>query len=293
MGNVLVTGSAGFIGRHLVAALQRDGYAVHAMGGEYDVTEESSWNTFGTPDAVVHLAGRSSVRKGEADPLPAYRVNVVGTMKAMRFCSKTGARLIFASTASVYGTPHSLPVREDDSLQPQNAYACSKMMAEATIKKCRVPSVIMRFANVYGPGQSKDFLIPTILEQLPTGRVVLDNPSSKREYVFIDDVVNAIIAALRSTHAGVFNIGTGKSTSVEELMTILRKLYGQFSVSYANSYADGVQDIYFDSSSAQKFLGWHAETQLEEGLRKTLRSRGLLCEKSPTAPVQNYCSSAT
>jgi GDP-4-dehydro-6-deoxy-D-mannose reductase len=266
--SVLVTGSSGFIGRHLVPALRHEGYTVHAIGDEHDITKP--WTEFPKADAVVHLAGISSVRRGEGDPLPVQHANVTGTLEALNYCRMHKAKLIFPSTAGVYGVPQYLPIKETHPLQPGSAYASSKVMAEEKIRESGVSSIILRFANIYGTGQSKDFLIPTIISQLKSGKVQIGNATSRREFLYVDDAVAAVIAALRSDEQGTFNIGTGRSTSVEEIIHMLRDINGHFDVAYDDSHKSNVLDIYFDCSLAYEKLGWKAGIGVKEGLRKTL-----------------------
>ena len=164
---MLVTGGSGFVGRRLVRSLRGEGVEVYAP--ERDILEVSAGPLPDlSADWVIHLAGRTFVPASWNDPADFYRVNALGTVNVLEYCRRTQAKLIYVS-GYCYGIPETLPISETAPLKPNNPYAFSKSAAEEACRfffECLQTSVmIVRPFNIYGPGQSPDFLIPRIVEQ--------------------------------------------------------------------------------------------------------------------------------
>jgi len=275
----LVTGAAGFIGRALVRALSQAGHAVIALTrSDGDVTDPATWRPLPAVDHVFHLAARSYVPDSRRDPSGFHHTNVNGTVQAREYCRAHGAHLVFVS-AYVYGVPQRLPIREDDPVAPNNPYAQSKVAAEQVCAShaatTDLPVTVVRPFNVFGPGQRREFLIPTILDQVRHGGTIrVKDLAPRRDYVFIDDLVAALIATIENP-AGyrVFNIGLGVSYSVREIIDIVQTVAGTGLpvVSDEEARPDEIPEVRADVARARKVLGWTPRYMFAEGIERLLR----------------------
>jgi nucleoside-diphosphate-sugar epimerase len=275
---VLVTGGSGFIGRRLVQSLKLEGASVVAPGRDaLDVTADR-FPDLGI-DKVVHLAARTYVPDAWTDPSDFYRVNTQGTINVLDFCRRTGAQLIFIS-GYCYGIPAILPLPESAPLRPNNPYAFSKYAAE---EACRffhgffqTNVTVLRPFNIYGPGQSRHFLIPRIVEQAidpATSEIVVEDDKPRRDYVHVDDVVGAIRALLKNPKPGTtFNVGAGESHSVAQLGDLIGALANVKKplVSRGRPRANEIPDVVADITAIRNAVGWSPSTRLEVGLRDVI-----------------------
>jgi len=275
---VLVTGATGFIGRSVTARLTSDGVAFTGLGSaDGDVADRATLGRLkgGKYARVVHLAGRSFVPDSWTDTAGFMRTNVGGTESVLEFCRESGAALVFVS-GYVYGSSKRQPIREDTPPNPNNPYARSKYLAENSCRSCHerhgVPVTVLRPFNVYGPGQGPRFLVPSILRQVRDGSAIeVHDLAPRRDWVYVDDVAAAIVAAARGPRGfEVYNIGSGASTSVEELIRRIQAVCGTalpvrvIGRPRDNEIADTVADI----AKARRELGWSPATALDEGLRR-------------------------
>ena len=230
--NILVTGATGFIGKCLVSNLERAGMTVYpfAMSMGQDVRDVDAFEPLKTKNIshVFHLAGRTFVPDSWEEPGQFYQVNTLGTQHVLDFCRAVHARLIYVS-AYVYGIPKFLPISESHPVCPNNPYAHSKWLGE---ELCRFYSqhygvhvTVLRPFNLYGPGQGKQFLIPTILQQARSKAVItVKDVTPKRDYLHIKDFVQSCIKSLQSnSQFSIFNVGSGCSVSVKELLDMVIK----------------------------------------------------------------------
>jgi UDP-glucose 4-epimerase len=304
----LVTGGAGFIGSHLVDALiargdevvvlddlstgRRENLAGALASGasleQVDVGEadavKSSVLSF-VPQAVFHLAALVDIRTAGDDADALSRVNVLGTANMLEAAIDAGAdRFVLASSAGVYadgqGAPDELPFSEGSSVSPPSGYGRSKLAAEEQIEGHRgergIAGVALRFANVYGPRQdpaNEAGVVAIFCEAARNGGrpTVFGDGSQTRDYVYVGDVVEALIAAQLQDADGPFNVGTGTETSVLELAAAVGSAAGRddFEPEFADA-RDEVQRSALDPSAAEAELGWRAGTGLAAGLSRTL-----------------------
>jgi len=278
----VVTGAEGFVGRRLVARLQSLGHTVKALGhrDEIDITDARVIEKVVTSGQLIfHLAARVFVPDSFKDPTAFHRTNVLGTVNLLEAARRIGARFILAS-AYVYGRPQHLPIREEYPLSSHSPYTESKIMAEQAFRNYHemfgISGAILRLFNIYGPGQDSRFLIPTLLEQSRTGRLTLQSSRPRRDFVYVDDVVEAFIQAMKSKRPGleVYNIASGQSWSVGELIELFRSLHGSpLTVNYTEqSRPDEIEDTQADISRARTELGWTPLVSLQEGLRRTIEA---------------------
>lgn len=317
--NVLVTGGAGFIGSHLADALLDRGDRVTVIddlssgrranldlaisagaelleGDVLDaafVTDVAS--TLG-PDAIVHFAAQGEVRRSIDEPAFDATANVVGTVSMLEAARAAGVgRFVLASTGgAIYGegSDLELPVPESAPLAPLCPYGLSKLGAEQYLDLYRrmygCGSVALRFANVYGPRQNpkgEAGVVAIFCELLLGGGrpTVFGDGRQTRDYVYVDDVIEAVTAAIDSDVQGPVNIGTGVET---DLTTLLGQIAaagaaldagadpgpGDFEPTFEPPRPGEVRRIAVDPSRAARELGWKATTSLERGLRRTLEA---------------------
>lgn len=260
-----VTGANGFIGRHLVARLGDCDVL------EADLLDAAALKPARDADVVYHLAAQAAPLKGEQDPAATVRTNVVGTIQ-LAATMRPGARLVFASTAHVYA-PATTPRAEDAALAPISAYGASKLSAELALRALAPAGptpVMLRLFNVYGPGQSEAYVVARMLAAMRRGETpTLGSPDPVRDFVHVDDVVDAMLAAGRAviSKPEVVNVGTGIGTSIGALAHAAGATGARFEPAPRAADTDF---LVADVSKARRLLGWEARVPLAEGLRRAL-----------------------
>jgi UDP-glucose 4-epimerase len=283
--NVLITGSAGFIGNYLVRELVKSGHSII----ELDVSKGiniCNWDEIKEIsgfDTCIHLAARSFVPDSYSDPRTFYHLNFVGTLNMLELCRINSARFIFTSSY-VYGKPRYLPIDEEHEVSPFNPYAHSKILGEQLCRSYHdyfnVPVIIFRPFNLYGKGQSSRFLIPEIMAQLKTGgQIRLLDPHPKRDMLHVEDLARAF-GLILNTGFGfeTINLGSGISYSVDEIVQLISKnLPGKVTVEYGNSSRKNeVDDVVADISRAKTLINWSPAISIENGLIRLMKEEGLL-----------------
>lgn len=274
MSRILVTGATGFIGTQLVPRLRADGYEVIEAGrASGDTADQATWKRLPPTDIVVHLAAKSFVPDSWDHPGLFVRTNLLGTVEALEYCRAHGARFVFPSSY-LYGDVLRQPIAEGTTLVAKNPYALSKKLAEEACQfyadRFSIQTTILRPFNIYGPGQSDTFLIPTILNQLKAGKEIhVKDLEPRRDYVYLVDVIEAMVKAVaRAGSFGVFNLGSGTSHSVSELIQTIQDVWGtDLPVRVDGLRRQGeVMDTVADISRAQRDLGWTPRFTLRKGL---------------------------
>ena len=276
----LVTGSTGFVGGHLVAALARRGEVVPFAG---DVRDAASYAQLPRVDVAYHLAARSMPRASVDDPLGTWDVNLGGTLQLLEWARREDvARVVLVSTGHVYGPAAYSPIDEKHALRPVTPYGGSKLAAEAAVwghaGSYGIEAVVVRPFNMYGPGQGPGFLVPDILLQLREGaRLALGDPRPVRDFTYISDAVDMLeragTAAAAVGHA--LNLGSGVGHRVSDVVdTALRVSGSRLRPTYDESrHSRGnVSELVVDAGLASSLLGWKPRVGLEEGLRRTWES---------------------
>lgn len=283
---ILVTGATGFIGTKVVAALKASGKTVVPIGSkDCDITDlKQVLYLYQKAEAmgirlthVVHLAGIIAVSKSWDEPELFFRVNTHGTMNVLELCRQYGLSMTYIS-AYIYGQPEELPIKEDANIKPNNPYAQSKYMAEELCRfyseNYRVKTCIIRPFNIYGPGQTTDFIIPLIIHQIKyENDISVNDLFPKRDYVFVEDLAGAIVKAVdKECYGEVINIGSGESHSVAEVIEILQKLTNDTKPVYGKNKVrkNEMNDVVADIQAAKDILEWEPTTSLTEGLKITL-----------------------
>ena len=276
--NIVVIGSRGFIGKHLVKSLKKEKHfiiEVDTILGN-DITSWESVKEIKCFDVLFHLAAKSFIPDSYKYPREFYFTNITGTINSLELCRLNNAKMIYISSY-VYGIPNYLPIDENHERKAFNPYSRTKNICEDICKDYHeefdIPITIFRPFNIFGSGQRDSFLIPQILNQLQRGKIVLNDPRPKRDYIHINDVVEAFSKALYLNGFNLLNIGSGKSYSIEEIIKIIIKLSGEkFEVKYLHSYRpEEVLDTIADIRLANKVLNWTPKISLFEGLSELIK----------------------
>jgi len=272
---VAVTGSKGFVGSALTKRLKKLDIKVIEVDlvFGYDITNSNSLSNIGNFDFLIHLAAKSFVPDSYEDPLSFYKTNIIGTLNVLELCRKNKAKIIFTSSY-VYGVPEYLPIDENHPLKAFNPYAQSKLIGEdlcrAYERDFEISYTIFRPFNIYGPHQNINFLLPKIFSQAKTGQIKLKDPRPRRDYIYIDDVVDAYIKAieLNSDKSEIFNLGFGQSYSVEYITRIIQSLSDEkIIIQFTNEYRKNeILNTVSDISLTKKLLDWRPKISLDEGV---------------------------
>ncbi|MDI6644188.1 MAG: GDP-mannose 4,6-dehydratase [Methanobacteriaceae archaeon] len=279
---ILVTGHDGFIGNYLLPELEVDNEIVTLAedGGFIDIRDWNKIQEIDDVDVIYHLAAVTFVPYSFDHPRETYEVNVCGTLNMLELARLRDVEKVVVMSSYVYGRPEYLPIDENHPLKPNNPYTHSKLVME---KLCQGYSsdfslncVILRPFNIYGPGQGDNFLVPSIVKQLPLGRIQLQDPEPKRDFVYVEDVIRAMIKAgayKTRDNIDIFNVGYGKSFKVKEIASKIVELYGkEVQVAYTGqSRKNEVMDTVADITHIQDKMGWKPLTSLDDGLSMMLR----------------------
>ncbi|MCR4428147.1 MAG: GDP-mannose 4,6-dehydratase [Caldiserica bacterium] len=305
MGTFLVTGGAGFIGSHLVDLLLSLGHQVKVLDnlstgslenlnqarGKIEFYQgdvrfpEKVPEAFRGVEGVFHLAAISSVERSIHEPQKAHEVNAVGTLKVLSFSKNQGIkRVVFVSSASVYGNPEAFPVSERQEPRPLSPYGTSKLEGEAHalafFRLGYLQTVSLRFFNIYGPRQDPSSpysgVISKFLEAAVSGRkpVLFGDGKQTRDFLFVEDACRAMILAMEKESAPgqVFNVGSGKETSILELgkaIFFLKDL--EFNPERKPERQGDIRRSVASIEKIREILRWEPLVPLGEGLRKTLK----------------------
>jgi nucleoside-diphosphate-sugar epimerase len=270
---ILVTGATGFLGRHLVPALESRGLAVNQHSSADGDIAECPLPMEGVTQ-VFHLAGKSYVPDSWLDPHGFYRVNVMGTVNVLEHCRRNQASLVLISSY-VYGQPQRLPIAEDHPIAAANPYAHTKILCEEVARfyedRFSIPVSIIRPFNIYGPGQRPSFLIASIVRQVldPSAEVVeVHDLRPKRDYLYVNDAIAFFLKLCESGIRGMFNLGSGSSASVAEVIQLANAAAGVSKpVQSSGKQRPGeVMDVVADTTRAARELDWRPSTSLADGI---------------------------
>jgi UDP-glucose 4-epimerase len=307
----LVTGGAGFIGSHLVDELVTAGYTVrvvdnlstgnlanvtgHFNSGRADFVKADIRDgavvdkLVDDVDVVVHLAAITSVPFSMKNPVLTYEVNVGGTRNLLASCARSAVeKFVLVSSCSVYGEPQRLPVDEFHPARPVSPYASSKLEGERCCEAFGETSgfdvVIMRLFNVYGPRQGLSEYSGVITKFLESVRkawplTIYGDGSQTRDFVHVSDVMSAVLALLQSDNVtGVFNIGSGKASSINDLAkTVLSILGKDCGIVHQPSRLGDIMHSSANISKAEKAFGYSPKVPLERGIRELMSETRACC----------------
>ncbi len=300
MNKILVTGGAGFIGSNLVDALVEQGHEVSVVDDlssgdktnlnprakffELSLNDKKLSKVFVNqkPDAVFHLAAQIDVRKSVADPVWDAECNIIGSLKLLELCREHKTKkIIFSSTGgAIYGDTNQCPTPESHLELPISPYGIAKLTIEKYLNFYHLIHglnyVALRYANVYGPRQNtkgEAGVVAIFCDRLLQGKnpTVNGDGSQTRDYVYVADVVAANLLALNSDKLGIYNVGTGVETSVNDLASRLKQAADvDIELNYGPAKAGEQQRSCLDYSLIKTELGWQPTVQLAAGLEKTV-----------------------
>lgn len=275
---VAITGSSGFVGNFLKKKLIEEGLEIFEIDlkSGIDILNKQHLEKVPYFDCLVHLAALSFVPDSYHNSRDFYITNLTGTVNALELCKKYQSRMIFMSSY-VYGIPQYLPIDENHPLSAFNPYADTKIKGEELCKSYNrffgIPITIFRPFNIYGPEQNRNFLIPSIFEQIYNkNEIVLKDPNPKRDFVYVTDVVNALFMGIKyfQSEFEIFNIGSGESKSVKEICTLILSSFDyEISLKFTGEQRENeVSDVIANIEKAKINLSWTPQISFEEGIFK-------------------------
>lgn len=297
---ILVTGGAGFIGSNLVDALIKAGHSVviidSLINGQkefinnqanfyhLDILDKKIEKVFlkEQPEAVFHLAAQIDLRKSVEDPFFDAKVNIEGSLNVIETARRSGVKkIIFASTAGVYGytVEKDIPTLESIKPAPAFPYSINKLAIEYYLvcfyKIFNLPYVVLRYANVYGPRQNtkgEAGVIALFIDRLLSGQQATVNGDGQqtRDFIYIDDIVAANLKALEADQVGIYNISTSRETNIVDVFEMISKSAGvDKQANFGLAKDDEQKRSCLDYSLAKKELGWKPQVEIDQGIEKT------------------------
>lgn len=280
----MIVGHNGFVGTHLVNILSSKyeliGLSKNSKKNKFKQIKKDITNTrssdFKNIFCVIHLAAITNTKFCNDFPDKCFSTNILGTEKVLEAAKKNNCKVIYASTSHVYGIPKKNPISETASTSPISIYSGSKLageiLCESYSKQFNMDISVVRIFSVYGPGSGKHYVLPNILSQLKNSNIIkLGNINSKRDFVFISDVVSAFEIILKNINGfNVYNVGTGTSYSILEICKKLEKVYNKKIIIKRNSKESREFDpknIICDYSKLKE-IGWNPKISLNKGLKK-------------------------
>jgi len=308
--HILVTGGAGFIGSNLINSLFRNnpGIKITCIDNfdsfySADIKQLNIRNFKANPDfhflyddlatvsskelceliedpvdIIVHMAAKAGVRPSILDPLAYQQTNVIGMQHLLDFAKeKEVKQFVFASSSSVYGINDHFPWKEDEQLLPISPYAMTKlageMLGHVYSKLYGIRFIALRFFTVYGPSQRPDLAIHKFTKAILKGKPITmyGDGSTSRDYTFVDDVVQGVVASMHYDKTGfeIINLGNHYSVSLKELVASIEEVMGKKAIMEQLPEQPGdVSKTFADISKAKQLLGYDPQTKLKEGLKK-------------------------
>lgn len=297
---ILVTGGAGFIASHIVDSYILEGHHViifddlstgikkninpKAEFHEVDIRSQQAFEKLVEiqPEIINHHAAQVDLRKSVENPLEDASINILGLLNLMQAAVKSQSvkKTIFASTGgAIYGDADTIPTQEDYPAWPVSPYGIAKLTCEHYLyyyqKTFNIPFVSLRYGNVYGPRQNphgEAGVVAIFARKMLDGEQVIINGNGKqtRDFVFVADVVEANRLVIRNQFSGIFNIGTGEETDVNDIFFHLSKILGSSNKAKYGPEKKGEQKrSALECSKAKEVFSWEAHTSIEEGIKKT------------------------
>jgi len=284
---VLLTGHSGFLGSHLTEELTKN-YQILGISDKKiknpaikqikkDIRKIKPSDIPKDISHIFHLAALTDIQYCQKFPSNCFDVNVMGTQNMLEICRKLDSKFLFLSTSHVYGKPETLPIGEDHSTIPTSVYSASKLAAEiiceSYAKSYGTDCSILRIFSVYGPNSPSHLVTSRIISQILTKDVLqLGNIKTKRDFIFVDDIISAIKLVMKKSKGfNIYNVGNGKSRSILELCNLLQKISGKkISIKSKKSLLrkNEIDDVVSNSLKLKK-LGWKPMFSLNEGLKIT------------------------
>ncbi len=278
---ILITGHSGFIGSYLQKKLEQTDHKLILVdiANGTNICDWEQVKHFEGIDAIVHLANLTFVPASYEQPQRFYETNYLSTLNMLELCRLNNAKMVFFSSY-IYGHPQYQPIDENHPTQAFNPYAQTKVICESLCegynRDFKVPITIFRPFNIYGSGQNPDFLIPSIVQQAKNGKIVIKDDRPKRDYIHVEDIVGAIVTAIETPNNDrsiqKYNLGSGVSYSVKEIVNLVRGLFDT-EIEYICTHEirpNDVMDTIADISKIKKELHWEPSISILDGLKKMI-----------------------
>lgn len=301
MVNVLVTGGAGFIGSHIVKQCIKHKFKTIVLdnlanGKKENVHPAATFYKMDIRSAelsdlfiqekieyVFHLAAQIDVQSSLEKPIYDASVNILGSLNILEASRKNQVRkVIYSSSAAVYGEPLYLPVDENHSPNPQAIYGLSKLVVEKYLKMYQhlygLDYSVLRYSNVYGPRQEitgEGGVVAIFINKIINGEkpIIYGSGQQTRDFVFVDDVAKANLLSVTKGSGSIINISTGRRTTINELFRLIAKLSkSTIEPVFKEERAGDIKDSSLDRRKAKELLGWEPETSIDEGLAIMLKT---------------------
>ena len=296
--NICVTGGAGFIGSHLVDRLIKEGHRVQVIDNlssglrefvnpkadfvELDIRDAKILDVFQDfqPDYVFHEAAQTVVGESMVNPTEDCDINLMGLLNLLQASVKVGVKkFLMPSSAAVYGDLETLPLTEELQGIPRSCYGLTKLTTEGYLRiyeeSFGLPYICYRYANVYGPRQGnggEGGVISIFCEQVAKGEtlVVYGDGTQTRDFVYVDDVVEANLLGLRDDVTGIINVSTGTGISLNDLMNTLEEITNTtINREYQEPRIGDIKHSLLSTEKASRVLGYAPTWSLRDGLEKT------------------------
>ena len=290
---VLITGAGGFIGSNLIPQLVRADYNVIAIDNnitkltnlnadcnkvEVDITNRESMSKFAVGlniDSVVHLAAIAAPRYAEEHPDLTFNVNVQGTYAVLKLAKSADVqRVVFMSSAHVYGiSPKYMPTDETHPLYLLDTYTTSKVLGENLCQlfyeNHNLSYLALRLFNGYGPDQQEGYFIPDMIAKAKKGDITLKGGHVTKDFVYIDDIIDAILKSLDSKYVGSLNVGTGVQTTLRDVAQHIGDAFGR-KVTCVETDDKGATHMQADIGKVISVLDWRPKVNIDVGLQRAI-----------------------
>ncbi|MFH1445176.1 MAG: NAD-dependent epimerase/dehydratase family protein [Nanoarchaeota archaeon] len=283
---ILITGGSGFVGRHLINKLKEEGHEIHVLdivdpsieGVEYHEADILNYGSVKKAmdydiDTVYHLAAQISLPFSVQNPVKDFELNVRGTVNILEACRELKIRkIVFVSTAAVYGVPQENPISEDHPKRPNTPYGASKLSAESYVKLYSklygLTYTILRFFNLYGPGGKG--VVPIFVSKAKSREPLtfVGSGNQIRDFLYVDDAAKALVMALNNLDNDDFNVGFGKETTIKQVAEEVKNQIGAEFISVEQTAEEELYPI--ANIEKIKSKGFEPSVSLSEGIKKII-----------------------
>lgn len=282
--SVLLTGSAGFLGRNLYSSLKEKGYDVIGLDKIDSPTTDLKFN-FVSPmlkhylsnrkiDVVIHIGGIADVYYAAQNPTQAYETNIIGTHNLVSLCHDLSVPMIYASTWEVYGEPQYQPIDEKHPTVPDHPYNISKLSGELVVRNNLKPikSCVLRLGTLYGTGMRETAVIPKFIKMAKNGEdiTIFGTGEQFRQFTHVEDVCQVFELAIKEELEGVYNVVSEEKISIKKLAESLKSYFPNLNIIYKEERSGDVASSIISSEKIKKELNWIFQKSFSQGLREMI-----------------------